>query len=104
MAPRRTARWISAAALAAVGLAAPAVAQAPDAAGRPGAPGRAAIASADRRFLVSGMTSAENMLLARKLADEAAKVEAKTGMPLPLRRDQVLGVMERARPCRMPAC
>jgi len=93
MAPRRTARWIPVAALAAVGLVAPAAAQAPDAAARPGAPGRAAIASADRRFLVSGMTSAENMLLARKLTDEAAKVEAKTGMPLPLRRDQVLGVM-----------
>ncbi len=59
----------------------------------PARPGRAAIYSADRRFMVSGMTSAENMVLAGTLADVARKVEQTTGMPLPLRRDQVLGVL-----------
>ena len=58
-----------------------------------GKAGRAAIYSADRRFMVSGLTSAENMVLAGKLAEWAAKVEEKTGMPLPGQRDQVLGVM-----------
>lgn len=77
----------------AAGLACAARAQAADAAGRVGQPGRAAITSADHRFMVSGMTSAENMVLAGKLAEQAGKVEAKTGMPLPMRRDQVLGVM-----------
>ncbi|MGD9613516.1 MAG: hypothetical protein AB7V22_11530 [Kiritimatiellia bacterium] len=60
---------------------------------RPGRPGRAAITSADRRFLVSGMTSAENLVLARKLAEQAARVETAVGLPLPMRRDQILGVM-----------
>ncbi|HAL92495.1 MAG TPA: hypothetical protein DCM68_05655 [Verrucomicrobia bacterium] len=60
---------------------------------RPGKPGRAAIYSADRRFMVSGMTSAENMVLARKLSEQADKVEKQTGMPLPMQRGQVLGVM-----------
>ena len=58
-----------------------------------GKAGRATIYSADRRFMVSGMTSAENMVLARKLSEQAAKVEEKTGMPLPMQREQVLGVM-----------
>ena len=39
------------------------------------------------------MTSAENMVLARKLSEQAAEVEEKTGMPLPMQREQVLGVM-----------
>ena len=60
---------------------------------QPGKPGRAAITSADRRFMVSGLTSAENMVLARKLSDHAARIESVVGMPLPMRRDQVLGVM-----------
>lgn len=68
-------------------------AQVPDPGGRVGRPGRAAITSADHRFMVSGMTSAENMVLAGKLAEQAGKVEAKTGMPLPMRREQVLGVL-----------
>lgn len=58
-----------------------------------GKAGRASIYSADRRFMVSGMTSAENMVLAGKLAELAGQVEEKTGMPLPMQRDQVLGVM-----------
>ena len=58
-----------------------------------GKAGRAAIYSADRRFMVSGMTSAENMVLAGKLAELAGQVEEKTGMPLPMQRDQVFGVM-----------
>lgn len=49
--------------------------------------------SADRRFMVSGLTSAENMMLARQIAEWAAKIESATGMPLPMRRDQVLGVL-----------
>ena len=67
----------------------------PDAAdlGAVGQPGRAAIYSADRRFMVSGMTSAENMVLAGQLAELAGQVEARTGMPLPMQRNQVLGVM-----------
>lgn len=60
-------------------------------AGQPG--GRAAITSADRRFLVSGMTSAENMVLAGQLAELAGRIEEMTGMPVPMRRDQILGVM-----------
>jgi hypothetical protein len=60
---------------------------------RVGRPGQASIYSADRRFMVSGLTSAENMVLAGQLAELAGKIEEKTGMPLPLRRDQVLGVM-----------
>lgn len=56
-------------------------------------PGRVAIFSADRRFRVAGMTSAENMVLARKLSELAAKVEETTGMTLPMRHDQVVGVM-----------
>lgn len=59
----------------------------------PGKPGRAAITSADRRFVVSGLSSAENMVLARKLSEHAARIEAVAGMPLPMRRDQILGVM-----------
>ena len=76
-------------------LASPALAQAPALATTeaPGRPGRAAIYSADRRFMVSGMTSAENMVMARKLSEEAVRIEEKTGMPLPIQRDQVLGVM-----------
>ena len=60
---------------------------------RPGKPGREAITSADRRFMVSGLTSAENMVLARKLSEHAARIEAVAGLPLPMRRDQILGVM-----------
>ena len=58
-----------------------------------GQTGRAAIFSADRRFMVSGMTSAENMVLVGQLSGLAAKVEVQTGMILPMQRDQVLGVM-----------
>ena len=87
-----TARWIGLAALAA-GLGGEARAQEPEPAVPAGTPGRTAIYSADRRFMVSGMTSAENMVLARKLSEQAGKVEEKTGMPLPMQRDQVLGVM-----------
>ena len=72
---------------------APAQAPTAEAAANPGRPGRAAIYSADRRFMVSGMTSAENMVMARKLSEAAARIEEKTGMPLPIQRDQVLGVM-----------
>lgn len=72
----------------------PAGAQRPSAAeARVGRPGQASIYSADRRFMVSGLTSAENMVLAGQLAELAGRIEAKTGMPLPMRRDQVLGVM-----------
>jgi hypothetical protein len=60
---------------------------------QPGKPGRAAITSADRRFLVSGLTSAENMVLARKLSEHAARIESVVGLPLPMRRDQILGVL-----------
>ena len=59
----------------------------------PGKPGRAAITSADRRFMVSGLSSAENMVLARKLSEHAARIETVAGLPLPMRRDQILGVM-----------
>ena len=64
-----------------------------DAGGSPGQAGHASIYSADRRFMVSGMTSAENMVLAGHLAELAEKVEAITGGPLPMERDQILGVM-----------
>ena len=57
-------------------------AQAPGPVASPGQPGRAAITSADHRFMVSGMTSAENMVLAGQLADLARRIEEKTGMPL----------------------
>ena len=60
---------------------------------RPDRPGHAAITSADRRFVVSGLSSAENMVLARKLAEHAARIETVAGLPLPMRRDQILGVM-----------
>lgn len=60
---------------------------------RAGRTGRAAITSADRRFMVSGLSSAENMVLARKLSEHAARVETAVGLPLPMRRDQILGVM-----------
>ncbi len=56
-------------------------------------PGHASIYSTDRRFMVSGMTSAENMVMAGQLAEWAAKVEAAVGMPLPMERDQILSVM-----------
>lgn len=69
-----------------------AAAQAPEAGFRVGSSGRATIYSADRRFMVTGMTSAENMVMANRLAELAGKVEEKTGMPLPMARDQVLGV------------
>lgn len=72
------------------------VAPAPEWRGEP--PGRVAIFSADRRFRVSGMTSAENMVLARKLSELAAKVEETTGMPLPWRHDQVVSVMVQSAP------
>lgn len=77
----------------AAGRAGAAVAQPPERTARVGQAGRAAIYSADRRFMVSGMTSAENMVLARKLSEQADKVEKMTGMPLPMHRGQVLGVM-----------
>ena len=89
MRARSSIRWILLAGLAAAG----ARAQGPAAALSPGQPGRAAITSADHRFMVSGMTSAENMVLAGQLADLARRIEEKTGMPLPMQRDQVLGVM-----------
>ena len=62
-------------------------------AGHLGKPGRASIFSADHRFMVGGMTSAENMVLAESLATLARQVEEKVGQPLPMTRDQVLGVM-----------
>ena len=43
--------------------------------------------------MVGGMTSAENMVLAESLATLARQVEEKVGQPLPMTRDQVLGVM-----------
>ena len=89
MRARSSIRWILLAGLAAAG----ARAQGPETAVAPGQPGRAAITSADHRFMVSGMTSAENMVLAGQLADLARRIEEKTGMPLPMQRDQVLGVM-----------
>lgn len=64
-----------------------------DAGAGTGQAGNASIYSADRRFMVSGMTSAENMVLAGYMADWAEKVEAITGLPLPMGRDQILGVM-----------
>ncbi len=90
---RRTACLLCFAALAAAGAVRESRAQAPEAATRVGKSGHAAIYSADRRFMVSGMTSAENMVLARALSEQAARVEEKTGMRLPLQREQVLGVM-----------
>ena len=69
------------------------LAQSPEAGARVGTTGRATIFSADRRFMVSGLTSAENMVLAGKLSELAGLVEGKTGIPLPMQRDQVLGVM-----------
>ncbi len=92
MSIHRTVSQMGFAALAA-GWACAAWAQVPDAAARVGKSGRAAIYSADRRFMVSGMTSAENMVLAGKLAEQAGKIEEATGMPLPMQRDQILGVM-----------
>ena len=90
-------RPVALAGLLTAGVAARAGAQAPAPGTEPvrtvGKAGRASIYSADRRFMVSGMSSAENMILAGKLAELAGKVEEKTGMPLPMRRDQVLGVM-----------
>ena len=83
-----------AAAACAAGLASLAAAQGTEpAAARVGQAGRAPIYSVDRRFMVSGLTSAENMVLARRLAEQADRVEARTGLPLPMRRDQVMGVM-----------
>lgn len=76
-----------------VGIATLATAQAPPPDLPMGRPGQASMYSADRRFMVSGLTSAENMVLARQIADWAAKIESATGMPLPMRRDQVLGVL-----------
>ena len=87
---RRAAIWILGLVLLAPGSV---PAQAPAAPPPAARPGRAPIYSADRRFMVSGMTSAENMVLAGKLAELAARIEEKTGQPLPLGRDQVLGVM-----------
>ena len=76
-----------------VGIATLATAQTPPPDLPVGRPGQASMYSADRRFMVSGLTSAENMVLARQIADWAAKIEGATGMPLPMRRDQVLGVL-----------
>ena len=77
-----------------IGLAATLVrAQAPEAVAAVGRAGRAAITSSDHRFMVSGMTSAENMVLAGQLSELARRIEEKTGMPLPMQRGQVLGVM-----------
>ena len=87
---RRTAIWVLGLTLLAPGFV---PAQAPEIPPPPGRPGRTAITSADRRFRVAGMTSAENMVLAGELAELAAKIEQHTGLPLPLARDQVLGVM-----------
>ena len=58
-------------------------------AGHLGKPGRASIFSADHRFMVGGMTSAENMVLAESLATLARQVEEKVGQPLPMTRDPV---------------
>lgn len=77
----------------AAGMASLAWGQAAELPVRPGQPGRAAISSADRRFRVSGLTSAENMVLAGKLSELAGKLEQKTGMPLPMAGGQILGVM-----------
>ncbi len=71
----------------------PARAQAPAPELRTGRSGRASMYSVDRRFMVSGLSSSENMVLAGRLADLAAQVEKATGMPLPMERGQVLGVM-----------
>lgn len=60
---------------------------------RPGRSGRASMYSADRRFMVSGLSSSENMVLARRLADLAVQVEKTTGMSLPMERGQVMSVM-----------
>lgn len=76
-----------------VGVATLATAQTPPPDLPVGRPGQASMYSADRRFMVSGLTSAENMMLARQIAEWAAKIESATGMPLPMRRDQVLGVL-----------
>jgi len=65
---------------------------------RVGQSGRASIYSADRRFMVSGMTSAENMVLVRQLSELADQVKKCTGMPVPFQRDQVLGVMIQSSP------
>jgi len=65
---------------------------------RVGRSGRASIYSADRRFMVSGMTSAENLILVRQLSELAAQVKELTGMPVPFQRDQVLGVMIQSSP------
>ena len=86
-------QWIILGLWLAAGMGSVARAQAPEAVGRVGKTGRAAIYSADRRFMVSGMTSAENMVLARALSEQAGRIEAKTGMLLPMQRNQVLGVM-----------
>lgn len=86
-------RLVSFGLLLAAGMAATGQAQTPAGTLRPGKAGHAAIYSTDRRFMVSGMTSAENMVLARKLSEQAAKVEEATGMPLPMQRGQILGAM-----------
>ncbi len=65
---------------------------------RVGRSGRASIYSADRRFIVSGMTSAENLVLVKQLSELASQVEEKTGMTLPFQHDQVLGVMVQSNP------
>lgn len=68
-------------------------AQAPPPDWHVGRPGQASMYSTDRRFMVAGLTSSENMVLARQIAEWAAKIESATGQPLPMRRDQVLGVL-----------
>lgn len=62
------------------------------------APGRSSIYSSDRRFVVSGLTSSENMVLVRQLSALAARIEKMTGMPLPFDASQVLGVMVQSSP------
>jgi hypothetical protein len=56
----------------------PARAQAPAPELRTGRSGRASMYSVDRRFMVSGLSSSENMVLAGRLADLAAQVEKAT--------------------------
>lgn len=56
------------------------------------APSRAAMYSTDRRFMVTGMTAAENMMLAGELADMAREVERTVGLPLPMGLNEVITV------------
>lgn len=58
-----------------------------------GRPGTSAIYSTDHRFMVSGMSSAENMVLANSLSEWSQRVEQRIGFPLPMERFQTIGVM-----------